>query len=82
VINTQTKEEQMNKWLKNGMAGLVLGTTALTVATENKTQAQPLKLQSRSVDALDFAGGSKLKDRMIKFEDKSNVTLVRILLDV
>lgn len=58
----------MNKWIKNGMTGLILGTAAVMATSKPPIQSEPTQddsLSSVSIDALDLAGGSKLKDRMI-----------------
>lgn len=61
----------MNKWIKNGMTGLVIGTSGIAAA-ETPFRAGAIDLSSMSeiaIDALDLAGGSKLKDRMIVAND-------------
>ncbi len=62
----------MNKWMKQGLLGLAMSTAAVaaaaTMQTESKEPAgQPALKASEEVmiDALDFAGGSKLKDRRV-----------------
>lgn len=57
----------MNKWIKNGMTGLVIGASGLAAAV-TPAQVSSLEISPMNevaVDALDLAGGSKLKDRMI-----------------
>lgn len=59
----------MNKWMKNGMTGLVLSAAALAAAVTVPVQSEPKQddsLSAVSIDALDLAGGSKLKDRMVE----------------
>lgn len=55
----------MNKWMKQGLLGFAL--TAAAVSAERPAQsqkeAQPQFKNAVTIDALDFAGGSKLKDR-------------------
>lgn len=59
----------MNKWMKNGMTGLVLSAAALAAVVQVPAQEAPVQddsLSGVSIDALDLAGGSKLKDRRIE----------------
>lgn len=72
----------MNNWIKLGFTGFVLGTTTVASAIETQHMKQPeAENLQQSIDAMDFAGGSKLKDRMIKVQDADKVVVVRILLD-
>jgi len=74
----------MNKWIKNGMTGLALSTAALVATSRPPVQAEPTQddsLTAVSIDALDVAGGSKLKDRMIEAYD-NDMELVRAVIQV
>ncbi|AZZ35489.1 hypothetical protein CIK05_01290 [Bdellovibrio sp. qaytius] len=72
----------MNNWIKQSITGLVL--TASTVASAIETQnmkQQPIPNSDQVIDAMDFAGGSKMKDRMIQTQQDDKILVVRILLD-
>lgn len=72
----------MNPFIKATIAGLVLSTTTAASAIETqKMQQQPTPNVEQGVDAMDFAGGSKLKDRMIQTQQEDQIIMVRILLD-
>ncbi len=72
----------MNQLIKATIAGLVLSTTTAASAIETQTMKQPTQTVDQAVDAMDFAGGSKLKDRMIETQQEDQIIMVRILLDV
>lgn len=74
----------MNKWMKNGMTGLVLSAAALAAAVTVPVQSEPAQedgLSGVSIDALDLAGGSKLKDRRIEAYN-NDMEIVRAVLMV
>lgn len=72
----------MKNWIKATIGGLVLGTTAIASAIETQTMKQtPTPNVEQAIDAMDFAGGSKMKDRMIHTQQEDQVLVVRILLD-
>ena len=57
----------MNKWMKQGVIGFALTSAAIAGYVEKNAQKGTGEAQlKQAVDALDFAGGSKLKDRMIQ----------------
>lgn len=61
-----------NKWFKHGVTGLILGgaTLVTTQLAGSSMKAEFLSAESAvSMDAMDLAGGSKLKDRMIVSEN-------------
>ena len=72
----------MNKWMKQGMAGLILSTSALTVAQTTQSEKEVVREENSlvSVDALDFAGGSKLKDRMMMITSNQNIQAIHVLI--
>ena len=63
----------MNKWMQHGALGLAMASAALAGNLASKAQAEggDNKVKAienfghKGIDALDYAGGSKLKDRMI-----------------
>ncbi len=75
----------MNKWIKQGMAGLALTSLALTgyvVPKEDDDSSRIEITDATSVDAIDYAGGSKLKDRRIfNSAAEIEIAVVRALLD-
>ena len=72
----------MNQFFKATIAGLVLSTTTAASAVETHSMKQyQTPNVDQAVDAMDFAGGSKLKDRMIETQQEDQVIVIRILLD-
>ena len=69
----------MNKWMKQSMTGLLLATAAVGILSEAKEQAPAREISVNAVDAVELAGGSKLKDRMIETATLQNLKLVRAL---
>lgn len=71
----------MNKWMKLSMVGMALSASA--VGASQSVQQQPVPDDSRisrdvMVDAMDFAGGSKLKDRMSVPTEYENLEIVLV----
>jgi hypothetical protein len=69
----------MNKWMKNGMTvavGASAFAAAIAVAKVNPKVPPSSNAQTISVDALDFAGGSKLKDRRVIATEGSELRIV------
>jgi hypothetical protein len=64
----------MNKWMKQGLLGIALASTSMAAFAADKkdnkdANARPEAVESsghQSIDAQDYAGGSKLKDRMLE----------------
>jgi hypothetical protein len=69
----------MNNWMKQGLIGLSLTSAAISASAANKIESKEagkdLNAQrsfgTQNIDAQDYAGGSKLKDRMIRMTGKS-----------
>jgi hypothetical protein len=61
----------MNKWMKQGMMGLILTTATVAAAAitspiaDSAAELKDLPSEHLMIDALDYAGGSKLKDRLV-----------------
>ncbi len=72
----------MNKWMKAGMAGLILGAATLAVANPGvqTSSADEIKGSDVVIDVVE--GGSKLKDRNISAEEKQKIEFVRALIDI
>lgn len=70
----------MNKWMKQGMIGLALASAAAAGVKSGKNGGvEPVGLAkgaSLMIDALDFAGGSKLKDRMFQANAARDLEIV------
>lgn len=71
----------MNKWMKTSMTGLILATAAMSITSEGKEQVAARKISSQAVDAVELAGGSKLKDRGFTSTNTETVDVVRALIE-
>lgn len=82
-MNSQTnKGEKMNKWITQGITGLVLTSAVVASADGGELRRRsPQTSSDFSIDAQDYIVAPKLKDRMIKTQGVEDVKVVRILLD-
>lgn len=62
----------MNKWMKNSLTAMAVTAASISASMTDLGNGQPLKASTEEqlIDALDFAGGSKLKDRRCLHSDK------------
>ena len=72
----------MNKWIKSGMTGLIIGAASFAAVSNANTEAKTSQATTvKCVDAFDLDGGSKLKDRMLKGGARTDMGVIRILID-
>ena len=72
----------MNKWIKNGVAGLALSTAAIAASALTAPQAEPAnieQIEAVAVDATDYFGGSKLKDRMVMAQASEQIQMISVM---
>lgn len=72
----------MNKWIKHGMVGFVIGGTAMTSGSAEKVDLIPSEntaWRAVSFDVQDVAGGSKLKDRMLASQEDGLLMVYALL---
>lgn len=71
----------MNKWMKYGMTGVVIAAGAM-MNNESAGSKPTFEDASRAVsmDAVDLAGGSKLKDRGFMISENNELEQVYVLL--
>lgn len=68
----------MNKWMKQGVTGFVvtsaLASAVIVAANNSSVKVADSPATYIGIDAMDYAGGSKLKDRMLQSGETIEVT--------
>ena len=71
----------MNKWVKYSIAGLALSATqAFAEAPIETTEQVAQALEEVALDATDFFGGSKLKDRMLTVSNDQQIEMIQLMM--
>jgi hypothetical protein len=81
INHKHTRRNEVNKWMKQSVTGLILATAAVSIISEGKKQVAARKISSQAIDAVELAGGSKLKDRGFDSVNPETVEVVRAIVE-